>query len=157
MKYLMTLLFFAGLSMQALTIEEYQELKSEAYSQIKDHMEIHKDPSLQEIQKPIFKARHKLLKAVAENDEKMAELFEALKSAANTSESKGLYKTKRDIEHYLITEIKGQDEYSELYTAWHEARTAYENQKARLLKQKDLSTGNAYQKIIRKIQTLRTP
>ena len=101
MKYLMTLLFFAGLSMQALTIEEYQELKSETYAQIKDHMEIHQDSALQEIQKPIFKARYKLLKTVAENDEKMAEMFEALKSATNSSEGKGLYKTKRDIEHYL--------------------------------------------------------
>ena len=119
-------LFFARLSMQAITIQEYQELKSEAFTQIKDHMEIHRDSSLQEVQKPIFKARHKLLCTVAANDEKMAELFEALKQAGNSSEGKGVYKTKRDIEHYLITEIKDQNEYADVYSAWHEARIAYE-------------------------------
>ena len=108
MKYLLLFLLFS-LNTWALTIQEYQELKSTAYQSIKDHMEVHQNEDLKSIQKPIFAAQAKLLKAVSAKNATLEQLFSELKE---NGQSSGKYKILRDIEFHLITEIKDEAEYA---------------------------------------------
>ncbi len=125
MKYLLLLLLLS-FNTWALTIQEYQELKSAAYQSIKDHMEVHQNEELKSIQKVIFPKQAKLLKAVSTENAEIEKLFAELKESGQSSDK---YKILRNIEFQLITEVKDEEEYAELYQAWNQARLAYENKK----------------------------
>lgn len=153
MKYFLLLTLFS-LSAFALRTQDYQKLKSAIYESMKENMAVHQNEGLKEIQKEIFPAYHKLLKAVAQDNEDFNTLYQELK---DNNQSSGKYKAQRNVELYLITEVKDQDQYAELYETWHKARVAYENKRGALLKKANHQAGQSYSKNMKKIQDLRAP
>ena len=154
-KYILSLMLLSLMNLSALTSDEFKTLKFNVYESIKDHMDIHQNEYLTELQQPIYKSRYQLISKASETDAALLELFNQLKEVNTTSSKEGLYPLLRNIEFHLITVTKGNEETEELYKAWEKAQTKYELKKASLLKQMNASAGSQYLKAIKKIQKLR--
>ena len=167
MKILLSLLMISSLNLFAeKPVDEegleYRAVKTKLHQLVKAHSEIFSDSRTAEEKKTLSKSRSKLMKKAIEMNKQSKAYWDEFKSTQEIyidnddgETKKAFMKSKKDLEVHIITDLKNEDELSELYTAWTKAMKKLEAKRLMVLGELDKSSQSSLRNIYKDLQKLR--
>ena len=142
-KILITTLFFSSLMSVADEIKSYAQAKHKAYLIVKDYPGIFSSQIAKDLQQKQAETLHKLAYEVSQSNNEVKELLQQKEGAFRYAKESGDYgdfhSVIKELENYIMKNIKNEATYQELYSRWDNAVLAVEQHRLSKVKDSDKS------------------